>query len=127
MANHPHPWWYNNSEIGLFLTVAFLYNLKRVFNGWFTSLNPNTEEQKKPNHMYYFEGRDYSMEPSAADQKSFQRLRQEEEQLAGPPGDEAGGGPSLRHKAGVTRSLALPPCGGLVWIGWFCGGGKHDG
>ncbi|KAG7276288.1 hypothetical protein CRUP_015611 [Coryphaenoides rupestris] len=65
------------------------------------------KEQKKPNHMYYFEGRDYSMEPSAADQKSFQRLRQEEEQLAGPPGDDdddTGGGPSLRHKAGVCLS-----------------------
>lgn len=48
--------------------------------------------------MYYFEGKDYSKDPSADDQKSFERLL--EEQL-----DEfkkaAKEGRALRHKAGV--------------------------
>lgn len=51
-------------------------------------------------HMYYFEGRDYSKDPSSDDQKSFDRLL--EEQL-----DEfqraSGEGRALRHKAGVRR------------------------
>lgn len=48
--------------------------------------------------MYYFEGRDYSKDPSSDDKKSFERLQ--EEQL-----DEfqktATEGRALRHKAGV--------------------------
>ena len=63
--------------------------------------------------MYYFEGRDYSKEPSTEDQKSFQRLQ--EEQLAELT-DDSGGGPSLRHKAGVMFACQSPPWGGLVWI-----------
>ncbi|CAL8309519.1 unnamed protein product [Lota lota] len=58
----------------------------------------NDSEADVQNHMYYFEGRDYSKEPSTEDQKSFQRLQ--EEQLAELT-DDTGEGPSLRHKAGV--------------------------
>lgn len=53
-------------------------------------------------HMYYFEGKDYSKDPSSEDQKSFERLL--EEQL-----DEfqraATEGRALRHKAGVRFCL----------------------
>lgn len=55
-------------------------------------------------HMYCFEGKDYSKDPSTEDQKSFDRLL--EEQL-----DEfqrtAGEGRALRHKAGVRLSPSL--------------------
>ncbi|XP_059923676.1 chromodomain-helicase-DNA-binding protein 1-like [Gadus macrocephalus] len=60
--------------------------------------------KKKPDHMYYFEGRDYSKEPSTEDLKSFQRLQ--EEQLAELT-DDSGEGPSLRHKAGVLLTGPL--------------------
>lgn len=53
-----------------------------------------------PDHMYCFEGKDYSKDPSADDQKSFERLM--EEQL-----DEfkkaATEGRAMRLKAGVRR------------------------
>uniref|UniRef100_A0A671W9G6 Chromodomain-helicase-DNA-binding protein 1-like n=1 Tax=Sparus aurata TaxID=8175 RepID=A0A671W9G6_SPAAU len=68
----------------------------------FTSLKEEVEEEE--NHMYCFEGKDYSKDPSTEDQKSFDRLL--EEQL-----DEfqrtAGEGRALRHKAGVSVSAAL--------------------
>ncbi|XP_036969824.1 chromodomain-helicase-DNA-binding protein 1-like isoform X4 [Acanthopagrus latus] len=76
----------------------------------FTSLKKEVEEEESisdsdgQNHMYYFEGKDYSKDPSTEDQKSFDRLL--EEQL-----DEfqktAGEGRALRHKAGVSVSAAL--------------------
>lgn len=53
-------------------------------------------------HMYYFEGKDYSKDPSSEDQTSFDRLLQEqldEFQRA------AGEGRALRHKAGVRLHL----------------------
>ncbi|XP_063747635.1 chromodomain-helicase-DNA-binding protein 1-like isoform X2 [Eleginops maclovinus] len=62
------------------------------------------EETDKQNHMYFFEGRDYSKDPSAEDQTSFQRLledQQDEFQRA------VGEGRALRHKAGVSLSAAL--------------------
>jgi len=46
--------------------------------------------------MYFFEGRDYSRDPSAGDQKSFSRLL--EEQLE----ELQGGARALRNKAGVS-------------------------
>ncbi|KAM9357554.1 chromodomain-helicase-DNA-binding protein 1-like [Symphorus nematophorus] len=64
----------------------------------------DSSESDKQNHMYYFEGKDYSKDPSSEDQKSFERLL--EEQL-----DEfqraAGEGRALRHKAGVSLSVSL--------------------
>lgn len=48
--------------------------------------------------MYFFEGKDYSKDPSSDDQKSFDRLL--EEQLAEFQ-RAAGEGRALRHKAGV--------------------------
>lgn len=53
-------------------------------------------------HMYYFEGKDYSKDPSSEDQKSFDRLL--EEQLAEFQ-KAAGEGRALRHKAGVRFCL----------------------
>lgn len=53
-------------------------------------------------HMYYFEGKDYSKDPSSEDQKSFDRLL--EEQLAEFQ-RAAGEGRALRHKAGVRFCL----------------------
>uniref|UniRef100_A0A8C2W9L5 Chromodomain helicase DNA binding protein 1-like n=1 Tax=Cyclopterus lumpus TaxID=8103 RepID=A0A8C2W9L5_CYCLU len=62
------------------------------------------EGEEEENHMYYFEGRDYSRDPSAGDQKTFDRLL--EEQLAEFQRD-AGGRRALRHNAGVSPSVAL--------------------
>uniref|UniRef100_A0A665SU11 Chromodomain helicase DNA binding protein 1-like n=1 Tax=Echeneis naucrates TaxID=173247 RepID=A0A665SU11_ECHNA len=62
------------------------------------------EEEIEDSHMYYFEGKDYSKQPSSDDNKSFDRLLEEhmaEIQKA------AGEGRALRHKAGVSLSLAL--------------------
>ncbi|XP_022614806.1 chromodomain-helicase-DNA-binding protein 1-like isoform X2 [Seriola dumerili] len=56
------------------------------------------------NHMYYFEGKDYSKNPSSDDHNSFDRLL--EEQLAEFQ-KAAGDGRALRHKAGVSLSAAL--------------------
>ncbi|XP_037325188.2 chromodomain-helicase-DNA-binding protein 1-like isoform X2 [Pungitius pungitius] len=65
------------------------------------------EESDGQNHMYYFEGRDYSKESSSEDQKLFERLL--EEQLAESQ-RAAAGGRALRHKAGpVSLSLSLAP------------------
>lgn len=55
--------------------------------------------------MYYFEGKDYSKDPSADDQKSFERLM--EEQLEGFK-KATTEGRALRHKAGVRGR----------WCGW---------
>uniref|UniRef100_A0AAX7V3Z9 Chromodomain helicase DNA binding protein 1-like n=1 Tax=Astatotilapia calliptera TaxID=8154 RepID=A0AAX7V3Z9_ASTCA len=52
------------------------------------------------NHLYFFEGKDYSKDPSSEDQKSFDRLL--EEQLTGFQ-RAAGEGRALRHKTGVRR------------------------
>lgn len=52
--------------------------------------------------MYYFEGKDYSKDPSSEDQKSFDRLL--EGQLAEFQ-KAAGEGRALRHKAGVRFCL----------------------
>ncbi|XP_017278857.1 chromodomain-helicase-DNA-binding protein 1-like isoform X2 [Kryptolebias marmoratus] len=61
-------------------------------------------ESEVQNHMYLFEGKDYSKDPSSEDQKSFERLL--EEQLAEFQ-KAAGEGRALRHKAGVSLSVAL--------------------
>uniref|UniRef100_A0A7N6AXP5 Chromodomain-helicase-DNA-binding protein 1-like n=1 Tax=Anabas testudineus TaxID=64144 RepID=A0A7N6AXP5_ANATE len=63
-----------------------------------TSLREEEEEEEETNHMYYFEGKDYSKDPSAEDEKSFDRLL--EEQLAEFQ-RTSGEGRALRHKAGV--------------------------
>lgn len=55
--------------------------------------------------MYFFEGRDYSKDPSSEDQRSFDRLM--EEQLSEMQ-RMAGEGRALRHKASVSLSLVLP-------------------
>ncbi|XP_061593050.1 chromodomain-helicase-DNA-binding protein 1-like isoform X2 [Cololabis saira] len=78
----------------------------------FSPLEEEEEEEEEEagsdsdgqNHMYFFEGKDYSKDPSADDQKSFDRLLEErlsEFQRA------AGEGRALRHKAGVSLSLGL--------------------
>ncbi|XP_067369374.1 chromodomain-helicase-DNA-binding protein 1-like [Channa argus] len=64
----------------------------------------NGSESDGQNHMYYFEGRDYSKDPSLDDQKSFDRLF--EKQLAEFK-RAVGEGRALRHKAGVSLSAAL--------------------
>uniref|UniRef100_A0A3Q1IMF8 Chromodomain-helicase-DNA-binding protein 1-like n=1 Tax=Anabas testudineus TaxID=64144 RepID=A0A3Q1IMF8_ANATE len=63
-----------------------------------TSLREEEEEEEETNHMYYFEGKDYSKDPSAEDEKSFDRLL--EEQLAEFQ-RTSGEGRALRHKAGL--------------------------
>uniref|UniRef100_A0A3P9GZM1 Chromodomain helicase DNA binding protein 1-like n=1 Tax=Oryzias latipes TaxID=8090 RepID=A0A3P9GZM1_ORYLA len=67
------------------------------------------EEEERPesdelNHMYIFEGVDYSRDPSCEDQKIFDRLL--EEQLAEIQ-KAVGEGRALRHKAGVSLSVAV--------------------
>uniref|UniRef100_A0A8D3BBQ4 Chromodomain-helicase-DNA-binding protein 1-like n=1 Tax=Scophthalmus maximus TaxID=52904 RepID=A0A8D3BBQ4_SCOMX len=60
------------------------------------------EEEEENDHMYYFDGRDYSKNPTSDDHESFDRLL--EEQL-----DKfqrtAGEGPALRNKTGVRSRL----------------------
>uniref|UniRef100_A0A8C2AJ00 Chromodomain helicase DNA binding protein 1-like n=1 Tax=Cyprinus carpio TaxID=7962 RepID=A0A8C2AJ00_CYPCA len=61
-----------------------------------------TEEEHvklNENHMYYFEGKDYSKDPSAEDEKTFELLL--EKQLADLE-DAGKEGRALRNKAGVT-------------------------
>ncbi|XP_038572528.1 chromodomain-helicase-DNA-binding protein 1-like [Micropterus salmoides] len=76
----------------------------------FTSLREEDEEEEsssecdRQNHMYCFEGKDYSKDPSSEDQKSFDRLL--DEQLAEFQ-RAAGEGRALRHKAGLSLSVAL--------------------
>ncbi|KAM7388633.1 hypothetical protein PAMP_024797 [Pampus punctatissimus] len=75
-----------------------------------TSLREEEEEDEnycesdRQSHMYCFEGKDYSKDPSSEDQKSFDRLL--EEQLAEFQ-KSAGEGRALRHKAGASLSVAL--------------------
>ncbi|XP_054458435.1 chromodomain-helicase-DNA-binding protein 1-like [Anoplopoma fimbria] len=78
----------------------------------FSSLREEEEEEEESgsesdgqNHMYYFEGKDYSRDPSSEDQKSFDRLL--EDQMAEFQ-KAAGEGRALRHKAGVSLSLGMP-------------------
>uniref|UniRef100_A0A8D0B1C1 Chromodomain helicase DNA binding protein 1-like n=1 Tax=Sander lucioperca TaxID=283035 RepID=A0A8D0B1C1_SANLU len=71
----------------------------------FTSLREKEEEEEENDHMYYFEGKDYSKDPSSEDQISFERLL--EEQLAEFQ-RAAGEGRALRHKAGVRIPLGMP-------------------
>uniref|UniRef100_A0A671RWC1 Chromodomain helicase DNA binding protein 1-like n=1 Tax=Sinocyclocheilus anshuiensis TaxID=1608454 RepID=A0A671RWC1_9TELE len=66
-------------------------------------LNESDEEEDEDmqgqNHMYYFEGKDYSKDPSAEDEKAFELLL--EKQLAELE-DAGKEGRALRNKAGVT-------------------------
>ncbi|ROL44491.1 Chromodomain-helicase-DNA-binding protein 1-like [Anabarilius grahami] len=57
------------------------------------------EDMEGQNHMYYFEGKDYSKDPSAEDEKTFELLF--EKQLADLE-DAGKEGRALRNKAGVT-------------------------
>uniref|UniRef100_A0AAR2K130 Chromodomain-helicase-DNA-binding protein 1-like n=1 Tax=Pygocentrus nattereri TaxID=42514 RepID=A0AAR2K130_PYGNA len=65
------------------------------------------DEDEGQHHMYYFEGRDYSKDPSTEDQKTFELLL--EEQLAQLE-DTSKEGRTLRHKTGIVLSgpLATP-------------------
>uniref|UniRef100_A0A672HYR6 Chromodomain helicase DNA binding protein 1-like n=1 Tax=Salarias fasciatus TaxID=181472 RepID=A0A672HYR6_SALFA len=62
-------------------------------------------EDEEQNHMYYFEGKDYSKNPSSDDQKSFEQLL--EEQLAEFQ-KAAGEGRALRHKVSLSVTLGVP-------------------
>uniref|UniRef100_A0A8C1MBF3 Chromodomain helicase DNA binding protein 1-like n=1 Tax=Cyprinus carpio TaxID=7962 RepID=A0A8C1MBF3_CYPCA len=64
-------------------------------------LNESDEEEDEDmeDHMYYFEGKDYSKDPSAEDEKTFELLL--EKQLADLE-DAGKEGRALRNKAGVT-------------------------
>ncbi|XP_012716707.2 chromodomain-helicase-DNA-binding protein 1-like isoform X1 [Fundulus heteroclitus] len=62
------------------------------------------EDEDEHNHMYFFEGKDYSKDPSSEDQKSFDRML--EEQMAEFQ-KAAGEGRALRRKAGFSLSAAL--------------------
>ncbi|KAM3619606.1 uncharacterized protein V6R79_010783 [Siganus canaliculatus] len=64
----------------------------------------SSSESEGQNHMYFFEGKDYSKDPSSEDQKHFERLLQEQlEEFQRAVGE----GRALRHKAGVSLSAAL--------------------
>ncbi|KAM3875781.1 LOW QUALITY PROTEIN: chromodomain-helicase-DNA-binding protein 1-like [Diretmus argenteus] len=64
-------------------------------------------ESDGQNHMYYFEGKDYSKNPSLLDQKIFDRLL--EEQRAELQ-DAVGDGRALRHNAvSLSAPLGAPP------------------
>lgn len=55
-------------------------------------------------HIYYFEGRDYSKDPSSDDHRYFERLLEEQqEELQSAVTD----GRALRHKGGVKVSVGL--------------------
>lgn len=74
-----------------------------------TSIRGEGEEEQdsesdEQNHMYYFEGKDYSKDPSADDQKVFDGLL--EEQLAEQQ-EATAAGPALRNKTGVSLSALL--------------------
>ncbi|XP_035033235.1 chromodomain-helicase-DNA-binding protein 1-like [Hippoglossus stenolepis] len=56
------------------------------------------------NHMYYFEGKDYSKLPSADDHNSFERLMEEQQAEFERT---AGEGRALRRKTGALLSVAL--------------------
>ncbi|XP_055020875.1 chromodomain-helicase-DNA-binding protein 1-like isoform X2 [Boleophthalmus pectinirostris] len=65
----------------------------------------SSSEFEGQNHMYYFEGRDYSKDPSSEDQHSFERLMEEQLTELQKATRE---GRALRHKATVSLSLVLP-------------------
>ncbi|XP_072294945.1 chromodomain-helicase-DNA-binding protein 1-like [Eucyclogobius newberryi] len=65
----------------------------------------SSAEPEGQNHMYYFEGRDYSREPSSEDQQSFKRLLEEQHTELQKVTRE---GHALRHKATVSSSLVFP-------------------
>ncbi|XP_016322652.1 chromodomain-helicase-DNA-binding protein 1-like isoform X2 [Sinocyclocheilus anshuiensis] len=71
-------------------------------------LNESDEEEDEDmegqNHMYYFEGKDYSKDPSAEDEKTFELLL--EKQLADLE-DAGKEGRALRNKAGMSLSGPL--------------------
>uniref|UniRef100_A0AAY4E2T3 Chromodomain-helicase-DNA-binding protein 1-like n=1 Tax=Denticeps clupeoides TaxID=299321 RepID=A0AAY4E2T3_9TELE len=72
------------------------------------TLPPEQEEKEESTaddqrDMYYFEGKDYSAQPSAEDQKAYDLLMEEQLALTEESGEQ---GRALRHKAGV--SLAGP-------------------
>ncbi|XP_048055223.1 chromodomain-helicase-DNA-binding protein 1-like [Megalobrama amblycephala] len=62
------------------------------------------EDMEGQNHMYYFEGKDYSKDPSAEDEKTFELLF--EKQLADLE-DAGKEGRALRNKAGVSLTGPL--------------------
>ncbi|XP_066520471.1 chromodomain-helicase-DNA-binding protein 1-like [Hoplias malabaricus] len=65
------------------------------------------EVEKGQDHMYYFEGKDYSKDPSIEDQKTFELLIKEQLKQLEDAGKE---GRTLRHKTGIVLSgpLATP-------------------
>ncbi|CAH6926685.1 chromodomain-helicase-DNA-binding protein 1-like [Phodopus roborovskii] len=58
----------------------------------------NREQEEGKNHMYLFEGKDYSKEPSKEDRKSFEQLVNLQKALLEKSSD---GGRSLRNKGSV--------------------------
>uniref|UniRef100_A0AAY4E379 Uncharacterized protein n=1 Tax=Denticeps clupeoides TaxID=299321 RepID=A0AAY4E379_9TELE len=67
------------------------------------TLPPEQEEKEESTaddqrDMYYFEGKDYSAQPSAEDQKAYDLLMEEQLALTEESGEQ---GRALRHKAGV--------------------------
>uniref|UniRef100_A0A8C9QZ12 Chromodomain helicase DNA binding protein 1-like n=1 Tax=Scleropages formosus TaxID=113540 RepID=A0A8C9QZ12_SCLFO len=61
------------------------------------------EEPCLPNHMYIYEGRDYSRDPSSEDQRCFDQLVEELQTYL----EAAQEGRALRYKAGVSLSGPL--------------------
>ncbi|CAM4625932.1 unnamed protein product [Leuciscus chuanchicus] len=62
------------------------------------------EDMEGQNHMYYFEGTDYSKDPSAEDEKTFELLLEEQLVDLEDAGKE---GRTLRNKAGVSLTGPL--------------------
>ncbi|XDV35684.1 hypothetical protein PO909_005580 [Leuciscus waleckii] len=62
------------------------------------------EDMEGQNHMYYFEGKDYSKDPSAEDEKTFELLLEEQLVDLEDAGKE---GRALRNKAGVSLTGPL--------------------
>uniref|UniRef100_A0A674C1J2 Chromodomain helicase DNA binding protein 1-like n=1 Tax=Salmo trutta TaxID=8032 RepID=A0A674C1J2_SALTR len=77
------------------------------------------EESEGQNHMYYFEGRDYSRVVSSEDQRTFSRLQEEEEEEEAGGGGGGGGERRDRHpstcnidsSSGIIRRL----CCRMAW------------
>ncbi|XP_038613641.1 chromodomain-helicase-DNA-binding protein 1-like isoform X1 [Tachyglossus aculeatus] len=66
------------------------------------SAGEESQESEADKHMYLYEGKDYSKEPSVEDRKSFEQLLALQKSLLTESGSPAG--PSLR-----SRGSALPP------------------
>ncbi|KAK7144873.1 hypothetical protein R3I94_011076 [Phoxinus phoxinus] len=62
------------------------------------------EDMEGQNHMYYFEGKDYSKDPSAEDEKTFELLLEKQLVDLEDAGKE---GRALRNKAGVSLTGPL--------------------